>query len=120
MSVNGSRKKSMKFQSPNTSFGSNSKLKPVGCRRTSPVSSTRTLYLPMIASIVCLLSSHLLGRPLILLPVFQRVAHSWNGKEKAGFSWIQFHFLTEVADMGFDQTSFSFVVKAPDVCNDLL
>src|SRR6266516_5602911 len=105
----------MKFQSPKTSFGSKSKLKPVGCRRTSPVSSMRTLYLPMIASIACLLSSHLLGRPHILLPIFQRIAHSWNGEEKAGLSWIRFHFLTEVADMGFDQTTFSIVVKAPDV-----
>src|SRR5260370_15969993 len=43
----------MKFQSANTSFGRKSKLIPDGCLRTSPVSSIRTLYLPMIASIVC-------------------------------------------------------------------
>src|SRR2546425_11497270 len=43
----------MKFQSANTSFGRKSKLIPDGCLRMSKVSSIHTLYLPMVASIVC-------------------------------------------------------------------
>src|SRR5438270_13516570 len=49
----------MNFHSSNTSSGWKSKLRPIGCLSTSPFSSIHTLYLPIIASIDCLLSSHL-------------------------------------------------------------
>ena len=71
-------------------------------------------YLSQLASIIAS-RFHLLGRLQIRPPVFQSIAHPRYGEEKARIFWVQFHFLTEVADMGFDQTRISIVPKAPDM-----